>query len=217
MDGIMAQTDAPPQLLPPPAHGTLKCSHGVPIPGWPVCGTAALRIAEMAPSVPLLFRIIALGSLLLQLSVGRSAGGSSRGGALALSRRKNVRRDDHVAHPPQQSGSHHHVVAGLRGGSAVAGEGLKTGGEAVRSIKVLVSTTKISSFVDAVCTSREVSHATTRVCSLFPSRPLSRPLTDNSQPWEMGGSCSFSIAHAGCTFLLKCKMRTTSLLYDYGT
>lgn len=97
----------------------------------------------MAPSLSLLFCVAALGSLLVEVSGGGSAGGSSRG-ALPLSRRKNGRRLHHVA--PQSATR----IVGLRGGSTAAGEEREADPGVVRSIKVLVSTTKISSFVDAV-------------------------------------------------------------------
>lgn len=102
---------------------------------------------RMAPSLSLLFCVAALGSLLVDVSVGGSAGGSSRG-ALALPRRRNGRRLHHVAPPPQAAASTR--VAGLRGGSTATGEEREAGAGVVRSMKVLVSTTKISSFVDAV-------------------------------------------------------------------
>lgn len=101
----------------------------------------------------------------MEVSIGGSAGGSSRG-ALPLSRRKNGRRLHHVAPPPQSATR----VVGLRGGSTAAGEERKADAGVVRSIKVLVATTKISSFVDAV---REMqvwdprSQTHTRVCLLL--------------------------------------------------
>lgn len=104
-----------------------------------------VKTGRMAPSLSVLFCVAALGSLLAEVSVGGSAGGSSRG-ALPLSRRKNGRRLHHVA-PPAQSATR---VVELRGGSTAAGEEREAEPGVVRSIRVQVSTTKISSFVDAV-------------------------------------------------------------------
>lgn len=120
----------------------------------------------MAPSLSLLFCVAALGSLLVAVSVGGSAGGSGRG-AFALSRRKNGRRHHHVA--PSASG-----VVGLRGGSTAAdGDEREAGACVVRSMKVLVSTTKISSFVDAVRDAsvrsrrHDTCERTTRACTMY--------------------------------------------------
>eukprot|EP00903_Cladosiphon_okamuranus_P017252 g15897.t1 len=99
----------------------------------------------MAPSLSLLFCFTVFGSLLVEVSVGVSAGGSSRG-ALALPRRQNGRLLHHVAPPPQSEATR---VVGLRGGSTAAGEEREADAGVVRSVKVLVATTKISSFVDA--------------------------------------------------------------------